>query len=417
MRQLAVVAVWAFSLITGSAHLVLSNDHSLIQLSDQVEQVQSSDLAVANLTLQNNLDRITLPGTGIHGTDASMICTDPICGSGRLVNQSLFCDNPICTRPFFGCLNAPFRDVCGFPARQTLPEKNGASDLTFIRESFSELVVVGIRNEFGKPWRTCTGTLIAQNWAIAAFHCFTRPELTQSNVFALFDKENAAVDNWTKLSLKTKFRLPIVISNPQTEQIVEVSHLFVPYNLGEMPIVTKAMVPSRDIVLLKLKDPISLPSTAFPFINSDLWENIDGQAISFSGYGYTNSPLVSFTNKELRFDSPEWLPRRFSAYNFSIGSRVHIHDAEVIQWRQGNLGGNGGPCSTDSGGPVYGGFNRGYWDDPKLLVGIVSAIYGREVSQVDDCLASSGLGTAILLNPYADGICNLTGDGIRGCGN
>jgi len=97
----------------------------------------------------------------------------------------------------------------------------------------------------------------------------------------------------------------------------------------------------------------------------------------------------------------------------NLDGLAHPH----LSWKNGDPVGTGGPCLADSGGPIYAGFNRGFWNDPRRVIGVVRGATGSsEVSTVDACQDPQNFGLGEELRLYQDALCALGNGAFRGCG-
>ena len=169
-----------------------------------------------------------------------------------------------------------------------------------------------------------------------------------------------------------------------------VEKVYVPY-VNKLDIgYSSGRVPPKDIALIKIQverdEELSL-STYPKFAKAE--SVVTDAAITFVGYGWTD------------IDEYDWRKSKQAAFNWL----THAHEKSIL-WKTGNLGGNGGPCKGDSGGPIFLGILRGYSDETAHIVGVVSALHGGGVEEPEQCLQRTGEGEPLF--PYVNGICAIT---------
>ena len=367
-------------------------------------------------------ERITRPGQPVAGQDAGRLCTGPTCGTGTQGQGAINCPVGLCAGPAEGCQATRHSNFCGFPRYAPLPiTKDGQSGLTYVRDSFSEVAVTSFLGEDNKPFRACSATLIAPDWAISAFHCFAEDTLPTgrhaiADVASLFDGVTQVRPGWSRLTLIPL--LPIALTLPEVMQMRLVDAIYVPYGSDDQVDYVGTGIPDRDFALLKLAEPFALPAGSLPWLDDGRWPLDADNSITFAGFGRTDVSSVSEDQPSVAALSADWAARRFTAFNFvSDTSDLSQNGRPAIKWKQHAGKGHGGPCSGDSGGPVYAGFNRGYWDDPDILVGVVSSLEPAVAPSptAAHCIQSHRTGTAILLAPYHKDICAVTGNAPKGC--
>ena len=176
-----------------------------------------------------------------------------------------------------------------------------------------------------------------------------------------------------------------------------VSKIYAPYaNLWDIDYLS-GKVPPKDIALIKLQVEESEAKRFSIYQEFAVADSIvTNAAVTFVGYGWTNAGEY------------DWQKSKQAAFNW-----LTVGNKEVIRWRTGNWGGNGGPCRGDSGGPVFLGTLRGHSDETARIVGVVSALRGSDVEEPMQCLNRTGEGEPLF--PHVIGICAITGDVLTGC--
>ncbi len=286
---------------------------------------------------------------------------------------------------------------CGSPNMREIPvhqrdageNKAGRAKITYWHDAYERVVLL----QPGYPGyingqNRCTATLIAQDWAVSALHCFAESgrQLRKS-----FKFKRSKVRRWLELTPRDESIFAISLKRNNTVHAFMVQNLYVPYaHRYDIEYATDE-VPSDDIALIKIKGNEKTLFSTYPKFarkNSNLYQ----EAVTFVGYGWTDVA------------NHDWLESKQAAFNWLTRSNEN-----AIEWETGNLDGNGGPCLGDSGGPIYLGFYRGYSDDEESLVGVVSGIRakGNELNSGSDCLHKTGKG--VLLYPYVSKICEITG--------
>lgn len=383
----------------------------------------------------------TAPGTGQGGTSGTDACRSTACGSGAVVeageiadkdaDDRPICPGSLCASPEPGCGDA----FCGFPAKTPLPfdPATGRSTLTYLKRGFPEVIAAGIFwTDGNRTGRECSATVLHNKWVVTALHCFVNGRLVpigggpKDALKAVFDAEASSVAGWSKLTPKAAFPAKILVDSRHQNQRIFASAIHIPYasvdDIGTTQTPPpgakwRARIPDRDIALLELEDTgLAYAESQLPWLRTDDFAEIDAP-ISFAGFGWTNADNLSVDDWTERWLSDDWTDLLEAAFNFSTGMRSHSgSDNPLILWRQRTLGGNGGPCRNDSGGPIYAGFNRGHWNDPRMIVGVVSGIYDADrIDGPGDCLNPNALAAGESLDSYANAICQLAENEIRGC--
>lgn len=302
-----------------------------------------------------------------------------------------------------GCLGK----LCGFPDRQPLPTRSdGRSEVSYVSDEHADAVLVMLQR--GEDQAFCSGVLVAPTVALTALHCMSG---SKNALFGRFKSRPDAVTGWMRLTLKNDEDFAVFLYSDVLKKSFTMASFSIPYatknDLNEYRNKT-GFLPKRDIAVIHLNGGgLDEPDGFFPFLNFKYTSQSDlSESISFAGFGITN------------VDFPEGTPiqgRKLVTFNFHDGVAARTDRSHsLLTWRNGDPIGTGGPCKADSGGPVYAGFNRGYWDDPRQLIGIVSAMEGK-IADFTGCLDPDAIGLAEELAPYRDGICNLGSTIPRGC--
>lgn len=379
----------------------------------------------------------TVGGTPIGGQPQSGVCTGPTCGTAADIpataSKPPICPKHLCpdSPSVSGCFGPEGRRYCGYPKRQSLPHAaiGIGTGVTFIKSGYPELVVFGIVNEnlqtFGPG---CTAVMVAARWALAALHCII-PDTIPAKIgdkypfFWSYDHvgTKTKVPGWTKLTQKPEYRDRflwfLARHDGKLAQLSTVSAAYIPYARNEAVRVATGGVPAKDLVLLELDRDIGVSGPDLPSIDRTGYALAD-RPLSFAGFGVadpgTTPPPIHDGGP---IDAVAWRERLSVAFNFIFGtdaSATHIH------WQQDRARGWGGPCSVDSGSAIYEGFNRGFWDDPRKLIGITSAILNSTISSgelldADDCTSPASRGRGVALARHAAAICSLTDEAVKGC--
>lgn len=389
------------------------------------------------------------PGTGIDGEGGSQTCRSAACGSnqitgpgtgigggsaggvsgGSTVDTSQLAattddsghTGPKCPEKFCGegsnvagCAD----NLCYFPPFQTLPDndRDGRTDLVYREAGYPEVVFMMRRAEGVENLiPNCTATALANKWLITALHCLATSNKTLESRYVELDQ---VADGWTKLGISDESSLQaidiVVTVKGHGKAHVEAMHIN--YDSVANVSFSKGGTPTRDFAIIELAgDGLNLGDFEYPYIRT----NYAAQqgSISFSGFGWTNVILQQDPGfKNLPIDE-QWAELKLSAFNFINDFKDDVfHDNKVLSWKNGDPDGTGGPCRYDSGGPVYAGFNRGFWNSPRQVIGVVSGLRGAaKVDAGTDCLGDGISAVAEHLAHYVGGLCEITKSAPRGC--
>lgn len=309
---------------------------------------------------------------------------------------------------------------CGAPSKQEIGriplDAEGRSVITYVSAAFDEVIALqpGLTPlDPNEPTR-CTATRVAKHWAITALHCFVRRNNTYLGIPGRSVREQfnwstaTGAAGWIVGSPKTNvwWGLAQLESGIAKGALIEKVYLNFADEFGITWV--EGSQPPNDIALVrfdgtKLREPDRYATLAF------VDEAVTDAPVSFFGYGYTDA-----TFNGSRYD---WISDKLGSYNW-INSVGRLD----FSWWAGTLGGNGGPCLGDSGGPVYSGWDRGYSldlaasQDRKALIGIVSFL--KVPGLITEATAErcrSGPGVATLVSAYKPGLCRVAGGVLQGC--
>lgn len=360
------------------------------------------------------------PGTEVPGTGDPTSCAG--CGDGPMPEGALvivdgqkgpLCPANLCMEDAgLGCHDPNAIDkrnnLCMYPAYQELPITSlGQSGISFRRDGFKEVLLLRGANltttAFGRP---CTAVLVAKDWALTALHCLgpNRDLLDRR-----FKRSEGGAFAWQKLAPRNPEIYTIQLVSTYLGASYTLDYALTPGFWDSPFAFADTGLPVHDIAVLRLTEPVTgMAESDFPFMVVDPLQRRD--AISFVGFGKT-ALNTGITN-------PPWLvdleSHKFPSFNFleSSGSR-----SPHFAWRVDTPKGGGSPCMGDSGGGIYSGFNRGFWNSPRRLIGIVSGLEGSSMAQIGrDCLSPSRRGVGVSLRTHFSDICRLTSGRPRGCG-
>jgi hypothetical protein len=233
----------------------------------------------------------------------------------------------------------------------------------------------------------CSAFAISAGYGLTALHCFGD---SGDDLFRLFDFKKSKLAGWAlglpngRVMFRLKFR--------DYDNFHDVREIMIPYSMLNLPSHLKRSNPAIDLALFKFEDPILGLSANLKLGDTKISV---GQSISFAGYGITDR--FSFFYKQNRYAS------------FNVISDVDADlTSEYVKWKSGIAKWAGGPCSGDSGGPVYLGYERGYADDGHVVIGVVSRLEtnGASLRTGYGCVGRTGV--AVRLERHVPAICSLT---------
>ena len=293
---------------------------------------------------------------------------------------------------------------CGAPAPRAIPveeDENGDADdsgraqITYREDAYNNVVVLQPGEiGFAKEVERCTATLIARSWAISALHCFGERGIDVRNNFK---RANGPIPGWVKFIADERSIFAIARrTKDEKPKAFLVEEVYVPYSDAKEVRYQKGEMPSKDVALVKIEREIEDDSLIYPGFATE-GESKKDAAVTFVGYGWTNVAREDWTKaQEVAFN---WLTKG---------------DTKEVLWRTKSFGGNGGPCSGDSGGPIFLTFVRGYADETQRMVGVVSGLRGvGEIRSASDCLEKEGVGEPVF--SIASDICSIMNDESERC--
>ncbi|MEM6308310.1 MAG: hypothetical protein AAF701_10030, partial [Pseudomonadota bacterium] len=305
------------------------------------------------------------------------------------------------TKTITGCAG----NLCQFPPRQDLPPgAPGQSGVTYHKDGYPEVAVFGDHKN-----RPCSATILTPKLAMTALHCLQDP-------WSHFHQSATTLWNWQHLSLKQDSRawytVTMIVDGQETSALV--SHFSVPYSPHDIRPADQNTQPKRDILLVHLSGQgLPLPPHQWPIV--DFAYGAHPGALSFAGYGWTNVDSLDTITWKAAANAQKWADLRQVAFNFAEGvTPVAGFTHPLVTWKNGDPKHTGGPCRGDSGGPIYAGFNRGYWNNPRRVFGIVSGGTGQ-ITSAAGCLSDDSIGFGEILGNYKTGICTLGPIPPRGC--
>ena len=365
-------------------------------------------------------------GDPVDGNSGPQFCTGDECGTTQIVKPgdpvAPGNDGPICPESacpgsngtVVGCAD----DLCNVGGRVNLDKDNdNKSDVTYIKEGYPEIIFLR-RREFGKPTTRCTATAISQKWAITALHCF----VLNDNIGLLdeFVLQSSDVIGWSVLAPKDTSVTGFDLVSDHLKEANVVGRIFVPFKHDTEPENLKGKLPRRDIALFRISgNGLAFKHTDFPVL--DFGELDADIPISFAGFGWTDVNSIFGEDWIKIAIDLKWKELKQAAFNFLDDVRMVEPQKELqLVWNHGVPPGSGGPCHYDSGGPIYKGFNRGFWNSPRIVIGVVSALHPSAAAQaagedVQACLDKDSFLTGEMLASYGAGICELTSFAPRGC--
>ena len=373
------------------------------------------------------------PGEPMDGPSGPEQCTDPIlCGIDRIVVPGQACDEESCPGLVGVSANCPVGDLfCGVTTLVDLAalstdgmatldtDGNGTSDVTYLRDGYPEVIFLQKRLYREKFGSSCSATVIADGWAITALHCFHKNRKVL--ILDQFDiEDHPSATGWSMLTAKDTNTTSFQVVSDHFSEVAIVTEIFIPYSSTEATSKTVGYLPERDLALFRLEGGIRFRETHLLPILEFEHPSI-GEALTFVGFGWSDvsdrfdALWVTFTTAQ------RWAELKLAAFNFvdQVGSLPMKTHPQII-WDHGDPPGAGGPCNFDSGGPIYRGFNRGFWNSPRILVGVVSGLSttlptGTFETNVNACTSDSTYLFGESLAPYRAGICQITGNKPRGC--
>lgn len=368
--------------------------------------------------------RVIRPGTEI-GTPRS-ICLNALCGTGRVpmpleIGTDAFDrTGPICpetycpgSQRYAGCVGA----LCSFPMRQALTTTaDGGVTLDFRKLGFPETVLLsrlhsGDDDTFIRE-PECTATMISATLALTALHCLAEKE---AELLKRYTRQaDPKADGWSRLKFRRTAQEVLGVLSDLNFESQLVDAVSIPYPLAD-PIPFINGLPDTDLALLHLASPLELGPGSYPFLQKNYAQ--EKAAISFAGYGWTNLGGQTLAEWNQNSQGENWRSLKLNAYNFIQSTTPNATAPRFISWTQGKPAGTGSPCHGDSGGPIYAGFNRGYWNNPRQVIGVVSYMLlpdGTKVTRTaSDCLNRTAVGVHVA--PYFDAICKISDGTARGC--
>ena len=293
---------------------------------------------------------------------------------------------------------------CGSPSPGNIPvqrkadegsENDGRALITYREDAFDHVVVLQPGNApFDKSKERCTATLIAVNWAISALHCFGE---RGKDIRQTFKMGKSPVSGWRELTSTDKSIFAIALRRKGESALAfPVERIFLPYFDLRNVNYQKGEIPERDVALIQIRGGEETDLPSYPEFVKESQRNVD-VAVTFVGYGWTDVAKEDWTkSKDVGFN---WL--------------TESNDERVL-WRTRNYGGNGGPCSGDSGGPIFLDFVRGFENETQRMVGVVSGLHANgEINRASDCLDRVGEGEPVF--SVAADICEIMQDTTTAC--
>lgn len=359
-----------------------------------------------------------LPGIGIEGPSGPQVCSGPLCGTDRIVFPGQECSEEDC--PAGGSsLPSCSGDYCNATAPMDLDvDGDGLSDVAYVKSSYPEVAFLR-KKIYGENFTaSCTATLISPGYALTALHCFNKSSsigiLDQYKVID-FDKS----DDWGELVSKSGKSIGYKLVSDHSSEVALVSNVYIPFTASGASQDQLGYLPSKDIAILKYSGGLKFEQNLFPILGFD--ELQEGHPISFVGFGWTDLN-DNFDEAWATMSAQEkWRELKQAAFNFLDDIRnIPSQTEQQFIWNHGDPPGTGGPCLFDSGGPIYQGFNMGYWHSPRIIVGVVSALHssvpaGAGENAVDACLSSSSFLSGEIIANYQTGICQITDMSPKGC--
>ena len=289
---------------------------------------------------------------------------------------------------------------CGSPKPQKIEvhkegEDAGRAVITYHENAYEQVVVLQPdRIGLNPAKKRCTATLIAPSWALSALHCFGP---SGKSIRESFDFAKVKAKNWLELTATDSSVFAISMRREEETLAFLVEKIYVPY-VNKLDIKFQSgKVPPKDIALIKIQvaRDKEKPLLTYPKF-AGAKSIVTNAAVTFVGYGWTD------------INEYDWRKSKQAAFNWLTNS-----NEEEIGWQTGNLGGNGGPCRGDSGGPIFLGILRGYSNETARIVGVVSALRGNGVEKAVQCLGRTGVGEPLF--PHLTGICAITDDVLSDC--
>ena len=293
---------------------------------------------------------------------------------------------------------------CGSPSPGNIPvqgegdeesENVGRALITYREDAYDHVVVLQPgKTPFDKSRERCTATLIAADWAVSALHCFGE---RGKDIRQTFNKGRSPVSGWRELTTTDMSIFAITLRREgETALAFPVERIFVPYFDLRNVNYQKGEVPERDFALIQIRGGEGTDLPGYPEFAEENESSVD-KAVTFVGYGWTD------VAKE------DWTKSKDVAFNWLTES-----NAERVLWRTRNYGGNGGPCSGDSGGPIFLDFVRGFENEPHRMIGVVSGLHANgEINRASDCLDRVGEGEPVF--SVAADICEIMQDTTTAC--
>ena len=293
---------------------------------------------------------------------------------------------------------------CGSPAPGAIPveddeeadaENFGRAKITYRKDAYSHVVVLQPgRIAFAKDVERCTATLIARNWAVTALHCFG---VQGRDIRNSFDSAKGPVHGWLELTAGDEAIFAVGLrKKDENAKAFLVEQIYVPYVDVRDLRYGKGEIPPKDVALVKIAGGKETEFSSYPQFATESASKKDA-AVTFVGYGWTDVAREDWTkSQEVAFN---WLTKS---------------DTSELLWKTKNFGGNGGPCSGDSGGPIFLDFLRGYADETQRIVGVVSGLRGiGKIGRAADCLEKQGEGEPVFT--IASDICAIINDESERC--
>lgn len=358
------------------------------------------------------------PGVGVDGDGGFVVCTGPSCGTDRVVTPGETCNSSDCPTGQGGALTCD-DEFCNVRSVTRLDvDLDGNSDVTYVKSGYPEVVFLR-KKIFGEKFgSSCTATIISPGFAITALHCFKKSSSTTILDHFSFN-ETGVPDGWSKMVTKDPSKTGFHLVSDHSDEIAIVDEIFVSYRRTEATLEALDPLPTRDFALITFAEGLNFPTEVMPILSFSA--QTKDYPITFVGFGWTDVREKFGDDWVALTSAQKWRELKQAAFNFIDDIRLTPpQSSKQIVWNHGVPPGTGGPCHFDSGGPIYQGFNRGYWGSPRIVVGVVSALHtslpaGIETNNIDACLSKRSFLTGELLASFQSGICEITRSAPRGC--
>ncbi|MEP6018890.1 MAG: trypsin-like serine protease [Paracoccaceae bacterium] len=426
---------------------IWKNTPNEIRFERLVDEMAIELSTVRRLAGDELLQKQVRPGVGIEGGEGPpAVCKG--CGSKEIVTAGMpimkeptghegpVCPTSICPDTdgsgvkHVGC-SGP---LCWMPKRAALPlTKDGRVDVSYRKSGYPELMPLVTPFTFEESGALgtiveCSATAISKYYVVTALHCIAGNE---NQLRTKVDTGPGPISGWTTLVPKFGSNATLAVVSGKDQTTVLIHEAYVPYDTANdiqfLPNNSQAClddplncarVATIDLAVLRLKEPgLQLMPLDYPILSfSGL---VKDSAISFAGFGWTDFAGVFGEQWDQLALSARLETLKNTAFNFLDGRDGLVDGApKKLTWRTGVPSGTGGPCEFDSGGPIYAGFNRGFWNSPRMLVGVVSGIRRPKdnvATGIPLCLDPLAVGYGEDLALYQSGICQITGNNARGC--